>query len=150
MDPRIESVMAQLQRVVNQVLLLNKKSLFIYRGVEFYPSEVHLMLVIADGNDTNATRMAEELGITKGAISQALSRLERKDVLTKSKDASNKNELTLTFTPFGAEVVRHYRDLTAGAFDGPRDYLGTLSEDQRQAVQGFLSEVEGALERVPD
>ena len=150
MSTNVESVMAQLQRVVNQVLLLNKKSVFTYRGVEFYPSEVHLMLVIDDGNDTNATRMAEELGVTKGAVSQALSRLERKDVLVKSKDTSNKNELTLSFTPFGAEVVRYYRDHTAGVFDGPRGYLGTLTEKDRETVLRFLDEVEGALERVPD
>ena len=63
MSTNVESVMAQLQRVVNQVLLLNKKSVFTYGDVEFFPSEVHLMLVIDDGNATNATRMAEALGV---------------------------------------------------------------------------------------
>jgi len=46
METTNESVIGQLQRVVNKILFLKNKRLFQFQGVEFFPSEVHLMLVI--------------------------------------------------------------------------------------------------------
>lgn len=40
--------MGQLESVVNKILFLKKKRLFQFRGVEFFPAEVHLMLVIGE------------------------------------------------------------------------------------------------------
>ena len=150
METTNESVIGQLQRVVNKILFLKKKRLFQFQGVEFFPSEVHLMLVIKEKIATNATRMAEQLGVTKGAVSQALTRLEKKGVLIKTKDPSNKNELTLAFTPFGAKVFKHYSDRAADLFNGPEDFLDQLSDAERRAIQSFLVEVERAFERVAE
>ena len=150
METTSQSVMGQLQRVVNKILFLKRKSLFRFRGVEFFPSEVHLMLVIKEKIATNATRMAEELGVTKGAVSQGLTRLEKKGVLIKTKDPSNKNELTLTFTPFGTEVLMRYSKGAANLFDGPKEVLGQFSDAERGAIQRFLVEVENAFDRMPE
>jgi DNA-binding MarR family transcriptional regulator len=67
-----KTVIHHLQRVINKILFLKKKNLFQFQGVKFYPSEVHVMLVIEEKRATNATRMAEQLGVTKGAVSQTL------------------------------------------------------------------------------
>lgn len=142
-------VLSQLRRVVNQLLFLKKKRMFSFEDVDFYPSEVHLMLVIRDRVATNATRIAEELGVTKGAVSQSLSRLERKGVLIKSRDTDNKNELTLTFTPLGQRALDHYREQTRGVFDGARALLDSYSPNQRRAVEVFLKEVEKGLDGMP-
>lgn len=148
METMNESVIGQLQRVLNKILFLSKKRLFQFRGVEFFPSEVHLMLVIKEEIATNATRMAEQLGVTKGAVSQALTRLEKKGVLIKTKDPSNKNELTLAFTPFGTKVFKHYSNRTAHLFNGPQNFLDQLSDAERRAIHRFLVEVENAFGHV--
>lgn len=142
-------VLSRLRRVVNQLLFLKKKRMFSFEDVDFYPSEVHLMMVIRDRVATNATRIAEELGVTKGAVSQSLSRLERKGVLIKSRDTDNKNELTLTFTPLGKRALDHYRERTRGVFDGARALLDGYSPNQRRAVEAFLEEVEKGLDGMP-
>lgn len=107
------------------------------------------MLVLRDRVATNATRVAGELGVTKGAISQSLSRLERKGVLNKSKDPERKNELTLTFTPFGKRALEHYREGTRGVFDGARRLLDGSTRDERRVVEAFLEEVERGLDSIP-
>ena len=78
MNTMNEMIKGQLQRVINKILFMKKKSLFLFQGVELYPSEVHLMLLIKGERATNATKMAAQLGVTKGAVSQTLSRLEKK------------------------------------------------------------------------
>lgn len=143
-----EEVLGQLRRVVNQLLFLKKKRMFAFEGVDLFPSEVHLMLVIRDRVATNATRIAEELGVTKGAVSQSLSRLERKGVVRKSRDPENKNELTLTFTPFGRRALEHYRERTRGVFDPARVLLESYTDGERRAVETFLAEVERGLGKI--
>ena len=108
------------------------------------------MLVIREEIDTNATRMAEELGVTKGAVSQTLTRLEKKGVLSKRKDPAMKNELTMTFTPFGAEVLDHYRSRAAVLFEKPTALLQQLSDTERQAIRRFLASLEETFDGVPE
>lgn len=144
-----EEVLGQLRRVVNQLLFLKRKRVFSYEDVDFYPSEVHLMLVIRNRVATNATRIAGELGVTKGAVSQSLSRLEKKGVLTKSRDAENKNELTLAFTPFGKRALEHYRERTKGVYDGARTLLDAFTPEERRVIEAFLEEVEKGLDGLP-
>jgi DNA-binding MarR family transcriptional regulator len=145
-----DSVMERLQRVINKILFLGKKRVFRFEGVDFFPSEVHLMMVIREGTSTNVTRMAEDLAVTKGAVSQSLTRLERKGVLLKTRDPSRKNELSLSFTPFGTRALQHYQRHTAGLFEGPRSYLVGLSREERRVIRRFLMELEDAFDQVPE
>jgi DNA-binding MarR family transcriptional regulator len=148
MKPTNEEVIDRLQRVINKILFLKRKSLFQFQGVEFYPSEIHLMLVIKEKSATNATRMSEQLGVTKGAVSQTLSRLEKKGVLNKTKDPYNKNELTLTFTPFGAEAFTHYSIRVAEAIEKHSRYLERFTDDEKAIIQRFLAEVESVFDEM--
>jgi DNA-binding MarR family transcriptional regulator len=141
-------VIEQLDRVINKILFLKKKSLFQFKGVKFFPSEIHLMLVIKEGTGTNATRIARELGVTKGAVSQTLSRLEKKGVLRKAKDPYKKNELTLTFTAFGARAFAHYSALAAEIGRKRQQALAGFAEAEKAAVRRFLLKVEGVLDEV--
>ena len=104
MSTNSETLARQMLWIIKKLTFLEKNSVFSHGDLKLYPSEIHLMLLIGDEQERNATIMAEKLGVTKGAISQTLSRLEKKGVLEKTKDPYNKNELTATFTPLGQEV----------------------------------------------
>ncbi len=143
-----DMVVAQLQRVVNRILFLKKKSFFEFKGVAFYPSEIHLMLLIEEEIATNATRMAEQLGVTKGAVSQTLARLEKKSVLKKRKDPYKKNELTLKFTPFGAKALEHYRERAQELAEKHDRYLTGFSSGEKAVIQRFLVEVERVFDEM--
>ena len=148
METTSETVIDLLGRVINKILFLKKKDLFQFQGVKFYPSEVHVMLVIEEKSATNATRMAERLGVTKGAVSQTLTRLEMKGVLIKTKDPYNKNELTLTFTPFGVEAFKHYSARVADNIRKHHQYLEQFTENEKAAIQRFLIDVDTVLDEM--
>jgi len=143
-----KTIIGCLQRVVNKILFLKKKSLFSFEGVGFYPSEIHLMLVINEKNATNATNIAKQLGVTKGAVSQTLSRLEKKGVLIKTKDAYNKNELTLTFTRFGSKAFQFYRTVSDDQFKKHDRYLDNFTDNEKEVIQRFLIEVEKVFDQM--
>lgn len=133
---------AQIARVINQLLFLEKKSVFTYRGITLYPSELHLMEVVAADGGDNVTTMAQTLGVTKGAVSQTISRLVRKRIVTKTRDPHNKNELTVQFTATGKRAIEAFAGLRADAGRRYETYLSSLTDAERQIIGTFLTQVE--------
>ena len=129
---------SQIMELVDRILQIEKRKHIAVEGVELYPSEIHLMLHVADEQSTNLTRIAERLGITKGALSQTLARLERKGMLLKSKDPQAKNELTVSFTAQGQRALKQFRVLKASVearYDG---CLAEFGERERETIGRFL------------
>ena len=144
-----KAIAAQITRVVNKFIYLEKKkSVIEYRGVRLYPSEIHLMAVIAEDQATNATVMANKLGITKGAVSQTFARLEKKGILTKIKDPYNKNEVTAYFTELGEGALKEHRKMRASIQTKHEQYFWPLSENDRNVIRGFLSHLENFADKL--
>lgn len=103
------------------------------------------MLLIGDEQGNNVTKMAGKLGVTKGAVSQTLSRLEKKGILEKTKDPFNKNELIVTFTQIGEDALDKYREMRMAFLNHFVNYFSSLSESECEVVELFLSHMEVIL-----
>lgn len=148
MDADSETLATQMLWIIKRLTFHEKKKVLPYRDLKLYPSEIHLVLLIDDEPGINATQMAERLRVTKGAISQTLSRLEKKGVIHKTKDPYHKNELTASFTALGQEALEQYRKLRASLRNQYVRYFSTLSESEREVIGRFLSHVEVILDRM--
>ncbi|WP_193746542.1 MarR family transcriptional regulator [Ruegeria sp. ANG-R] len=117
---------------------MEKKSRVLVGDVTFFPSEVNLILFIHMNPDENVTQMATQLGITKGAVSQTLARLEKKGVLRRSKIPGTKNESLVELLPFGLDVanrcllVRRELDAKFGT------YLTNVSSEEKKTISRFM------------
>ena len=135
-------------RLINKIIFLEKKNIFEYGSVKLFPSEIHMLLSIDNKRSTNATKMANKLGISKSAVSQTISRLEKKRVILKDKDPYNKNELILSLTSFGEKAFGQYKKKQASNRMLFNQYLNTLSEHDRGVINNFLQEVKGMLDHL--
>jgi DNA-binding MarR family transcriptional regulator len=138
-------LLGRIRSVIQQALYFEKGNRIEAGGVQLHPSEVHVLLLIGAGQGTNATRMAERLGVTKGAVSQTLTRLERKGLLTKRRDPQAKNELTLLLTPPGRRAARKCQELQTAVQRRFDAYLTSVSETERRAIDRFLKEMSTIL-----
>lgn len=145
MNNNSETLAKQILVIINKLIFLERKNVFPYRNLKLYPSEIHLMLLIGDEQGNNVTKMAGKLGVTKGAVSQTLSRLEKKGILEKTKDPFNKNELMVTFTPIGEDALDKYREMRMAFFNHFANYFSSLSETECEVVELFLSHMEVIL-----
>jgi DNA-binding MarR family transcriptional regulator len=141
-------VSKQLFRLINKIIFLEKKNIFEYEGVKLFPSEIHVLLSIEDKQSTNATQLANKLGISKSAVSQTISRLDKKGVIIKDKDAYNKNELILSLTSFGEKAFGQYRKKQATNRALFNRYLNALSEHDREVINHFLRKVKDMLDQL--
>lgn len=146
MHPEPRKLAGRIRRVVNRLIFLEKRSVFQHEGLRLHPSEIHLMQVIKERPDLNASEMAQRLGVSNGAVSQTLARLERKGIIKKAKDPSLKNRVTATFTESGRTAIRSFEAKQASSVESFSTYLAGLSEREKEVIGGFLSRVEEFLE----
>lgn len=74
-----------------------------------YHSERHLMDMIGDQPGVNITEFARSAGVTKGAVSQLVKKLERKGLVRRYKSSSNDKEVLLELTREGREFCRSHK-----------------------------------------
>ena len=143
-----KKIAGQVRRVINRLIFLEKRSVFKYGILRLYPSEIHLMQVLKETPDLNAGKIAQRLGISNGAVSQTLARLERKKIIIKTKDPALKNELTVTFTESGRTAIQGFEMEQASAIEAFSGYLASLSINDRKVIESFLSHMEDLLKRL--
>lgn len=138
MDYLSEEIAKRIIELTNLMFSQAKKQVVKVRDVALYPSEVHMLLMIKNDIDTNATEMAKHLCLTKGAVSQTISRLEKKGIIIKTKDAYNKNELSLTLSELGNEVYAQCQSIRDSFMGKHLDYISKLTPNEKEIVLFFL------------
>ncbi len=148
MKTSADRIKNQIIQVINKIIFSEKKKVMKFKGISLYPSEIHLLLVITDDIDTNATKIARQLGLTKGAVSQTLSRLEKKGIIYKTKDPYNKNELTLSLTDVGKEAYELCQTTKMAFIEAYDELLSTLNSKEKEVVLNFLLHMEKAIDEL--
>jgi DNA-binding MarR family transcriptional regulator len=146
METTTDKIKKQIIQVINKTIFKEKKKIFKFKGVSLYPSEVHLMLVIKNDIDTNATEIAKQLGLTKGAVSQTFLRLEKKGIILKTKDPYNKNELTVSLTGLGEKAYELCQSSQASFIEAHEGYLAKLDPKEKGVILNFLLHMEKAID----
>lgn len=123
---------------ISHLTFLERKKIFVFENIKLYPSEIHLLFFIHDGQDTNLTKIAKHIGLTKGAISQTLSRLQKKGVIVKEPNSNRKNEIHVTFTQRGKNLMEHVITVKGTLVSKYFNYIKTLSEEQKETISNLL------------
>jgi len=96
-------------RTVRKYNALEKIPVKIRSKHALYHSERHMLDKIGDFPGMNVTDFARSLGVTKGAISQVVKKLEAKGVVRRYKSGTNGKEVLLELTAAGREIYLDHR-----------------------------------------
>jgi DNA-binding MarR family transcriptional regulator len=92
-------------RLVNKYNALEKVPVGQGGKSGLYHSERHMLDMIAKRPELNITEHAEALGVTKGAISQTVKKLESKGFIKRLKKGGNDKTVYLELTKLGQNTV---------------------------------------------
>ncbi len=112
-----------------------------------YRSEMFLLELIGDREGIGVTESAEQLGITKGAVSQTLKKLDAKGLVEKRPDPDNTLKACLYLTNKGKSAFyahKHWHETMDGGF---RDYFRGLSQEQFEFLDEFLDQLDAFLDK---
>lgn len=112
-----------------------------------FHSEIHTLNEIREHEGIHITALAERCGVTKGAISQVLKKLEQKGLITKEKDARNQSRLLLKVTPKGEIAYTYHLDYQNQFKKMVTDVLEDASDDKVFFIKEFLMNLEKQINK---
>ena len=131
-----EEILRVLDRVVGKISAMQQAPREYGTGVPLYGSEIHTAQAIGKSVGINVTRLAEKMGVTKGATSQVVSKLVEKGVVRKARAQGNAKEVVLDLTELGRTGVRNHEKFDMEIFESVREYC---EPDLEGKLETFLS-----------
>ncbi len=148
MNTRAHKLAEAFLRIVHQMMENQKKPR--HYGIDelLYPSEIHTIMMIGMHRDVHVSELARFLGVTRGAVSQMVAKLEGKGLIEKKADPKNGKIVLLSLTTKG-KVAYYAHEQYHEEADAPLiDYMANLTEDQYVFAVEFLEKIEEMVDRV--
>ncbi len=98
-------------RVFSKLSEIDKETRYYGTEQPLYEAEIHMIKSIKENEGIHVTGLADMLGVTKGAVSQIIGKLERKGMITKDTDPRNLSRLILRLTPEGETAYLNHEKL---------------------------------------
>ena len=117
-------------RMVNKYNALEKIPVSHGTKHNLYHSERHMLDKIGDNTGMNVTEFATAAGVTKGAISQLVSKLEKKGIVRRYKKSTNDKEVFLELTKSGQEVYKKHKEVSEQAITPLYNELSKHSDEK--------------------
>lgn len=105
--------------------------------------EIHLIECIGKHSDANISELASILGNTRGAVSQMAGKLEKKQLITKTKRADNNKEVVLALLPDGQQVFQEHEKLHADLYSE----IARLTDRSDDENLAYLKEILDIVEK---
>lgn len=113
-----------------------------------YSAEVHMIEIIGSYETITTTKLAQVLGITKGAVSQVTHKLLEKNLIKKQVSGEKRNETPILLTDKGKVVYLYHQTMHKTMFDKIDLILSDLPEDGKAAMNQILQVIEDSLDEL--
>lgn len=133
-----EKLYTSILRAFSRYKVLDSKPRDYGTGYLLYSSEIHAIDMIGRSPDCNITGLSEKLGVTKGAVSQTVNKLEKKDLVEKHRDAGNDKEVYVRLTEKGKKAQQGFEDFHNMRDFTLRSYIQDLNDDQMNMLITFF------------
>ena len=148
-DPElVRSILERVNALTDKVIYYSKRQVVSTGGVTLHPGEAHMLLAAVRG--MNFTAIARHFGITKGAVSQTMSRLEKKGAITINKDRAARNAATVRPTALGRRLIGRIDVIRSRLTPAVAGTLGDFDPAGLQSVELFLTRLETVFSRELD
>ena len=108
---------------------------------KLHSAEIHLIEAVGHNEGISVTDLADLMGVTKGAVSQTLKKLEAKGLVTKSPAPENSSRLLLCLTAKGKVAFyahEHWHETMDGGF---KTYFFGMPEERLEFLDEFLDKL---------
>lgn len=120
---------------INGKINKQRNNLISFDGTEpLNTASIHLIDVIGKHPDYNATKIAEVLGNTKGAVSQMSVKLEEKGLIRRKRSKTNDKEITFVLTEEGQKVFDGHEKLHEQLYQKLEGLLDDFSKEDVQKI----------------
>ena len=130
-----------IERAIRALNLINeraKKPRDYGTGDALFHAEVHMLVVIHNHPDANASDLAKALGITNGAVTQVVKKLRDKQLVERFQQPENRKAVFFRLTEKGALAYIGHEQAERRDFRALMDYLDACSEQELATIRQFF------------
>lgn len=142
-----DSLLDLLDHVMTRIGAMHSSPHDFGTGVALFRAEIHTIRAIGKNPRINVTALAEHINVTKGAVSQTISKLTRKGLVSKTHARHNAKEVLLELTDLGWKGFHAHERFHAGMFDVVRDYFGDDLESRIELFATVMTDLDAILSR---
>lgn len=136
----------KLLRVAWLLFDLDKKDCFYGTDTPLYEAEIHLIVAINENPGLHVAGLAQKFGVTKGAISQLVQKLEAKVMISKQRDPDNRSKIQMNLTDKGQVAYEAHARLHQDFDQMVARLLKNEPEEHRLFLKRFLSDMAREIE----
>ena len=133
-------------RLANKYKALEKIPADYGVGSDLYHSERHLIDQIGDYPEMNISELARYLGVTKGAISQTVKKLENKGLVIRYKGEDNDKEVFFKLTDTGKKIYIMHKQVNQETIIPLYEELKKYSDDKVYFLVDMFKWMDGFLD----
>jgi len=142
MKKRIHKLAETLVRIITKSVENEKKPRNFGIPELLHASEIHMVMHIGDNPGMHVSELARIAGVTRGAVSQQVSKLERKGLVTKADDPENSLKTVPVLTNKGKVAyyahARHHEEIDEELFN----FVNRLTDDEFALIEKFLNHLD--------
>lgn len=142
-----EDVLAHLSRIIAKSFELEKVPRDYGTGDLLYHSEIHTLHAIGVKPGLNVTQLAALLGVTKGAVSQVISKLSKKGLVDRYKEPENNKQVLLALTQKGQKAYSGHVAYHKRIGDAFFTEIGKVTDEQIEFLRLFFNKFEAFIDR---
>jgi DNA-binding MarR family transcriptional regulator len=142
----VEDIVLRFARVAGKYRSLEDRPLTLPDGTRVFGSEMHMAVAVGEGRAATATELARLYGVTKGAVSQAVKRLEAKGILRRETAEGDEKTRVLSLTAKGRELQRLHERLHGASRPLFDRFLRKYDLRRLNEIREFLEDAEELVE----
>jgi DNA-binding MarR family transcriptional regulator len=133
-------------RVVTKLSELDRKNRYYGTEQPLYEAEIHMIKSIKENEGIHVTGLADMLGVTKGAVSQIIMKLDHKGMIVKDSDPRNLSRLMLRLTSKGETAYSHHENLHQEFDRLFNAALENATEENKDFLKSFLNALDAQID----
>jgi len=140
MNNELQTLIDLFLKILDLYSVINKKPKDYGTGDLLYFTEIHTITVVGKNKKINITRLAEIMGVTKGAISQTVKKLVSKNLILKT-NLRNRKEINLSLTEKGRLAFKGQKSMQKDIFTFASALYERGTHEQRDLVGRLFLEI---------
>jgi DNA-binding MarR family transcriptional regulator len=138
----ITDIAQYVTKIKNKLNKLEKKAIDFGTGEKLYASELHTIEAIGNKYGNTVTELCNSFGITKGAVSQIISKLEKKQLISKERNSDYPKEIIISLTEKGWVIFKSHKELHNAMDVTFLSFMKTVPEDHLNTFLAILKNME--------
>lgn len=129
-------------RVLNKMNKLEKKPRYYGTDHQLYGSEIHTIEAIGHNPGISVTELADLQGVTKGAVSQLIQKLEKKNLIIRMKSMNSEKQVFLKLSDVGNVAFAAHDTFHEKVFPELLDALKQADSKTLDSMEAMLESIE--------